>query len=62
MLSYDVSTPRWTCRVDVCDGRVQRSSARYLRTVYGRAWSYCLGLWRQRYGSTLRVVELATQC
>ena len=57
---YYVSTPQWSCRVDVCDGTILPTTARYLRHAAGFQWH----MWRtnleRRYRSSLRIVELTT--
>jgi hypothetical protein len=58
MQSYYVSTPGWTCRVDVESGVIQPSTARYLKAAHGQAWGTWTRWATRQYGETLRIVSL----
>jgi len=58
-MTFWVSTPAWTCRVDVDDaGVIQPTTARYLKSAVGQRWETWLNVARRRYKETLRVEVL----
>ena len=56
--SFFVSTQKWTTRIDVAQGRILPTSARYHHRAYGQPWTAWCTAQAQRYGATLRVVKL----
>ena len=56
--SYWVSTPHWTCRVEVKEGKIHPSSARYLKTSYGADWDTWRWRMQKKYLLALHIVAL----
>ncbi len=58
MESSYVSTPAWTCRVDVRGGVIQSTTARYLQSAYGQTCATWQHVMQRRYGVGVRIVRL----
>lgn len=58
MPSWYVSTPLWTCRVDVQDNRILPTTARYLHRQVGQPWDAWLARQQQAFGRHLQVRTL----
>lgn len=58
-ISWYVSTPRFTIRVDVSPaGLILPTSARYMWRQVGQSWEAWISQLRRQYGAGLRVEQL----
>lgn len=59
MVAYYVSTPKWTCLVEVRGDRVVRAAPYMAKWACGESWSRLRYRLEQSYGTTLRIAALS---